>query len=75
MRTLVLSRCSTASASPARAAPPLDSGRDPQEYESTHFSPVHVRPLCPVNSLEEVFDFSAAVHERIQMNAARDQAA
>ena len=42
---------------------------DPQEYESTYFSPVHARLLCDVNSLEEVFDFSGAVHERIQMNA------
>ena len=30
---------------------------------------MHVRLLADVNSLEEVFDFSGAVHERIQMNA------
>jgi hypothetical protein len=29
---------------------------------------VHARLLPNVNSLEEVFDFSGAVHERIQMN-------
>src|SRR5207253_11116029 len=41
----------------------------PQQYESTYFPPVHSRLLGDVNSLEEVFNSSGAVHERIQMNA------
>src|SRR5262249_10292207 len=42
---------------------------EPQERNSTYFSPAHARLLGDVNLLEEVFDFSRAVTERIQMNA------
>ena len=44
-----------------RAAQAVEAER--QQYDSTYLSTVHMRLLSYVNSIEEVFDFSGAVHE------------